>query len=132
MNTSSLTLDFLLVNAIVGVLLPILTQLVVRAKASPSVKALINLVLATIAGVLTPYLTLDHVPWQSIAVSVVQVLVTSITSYVGLMKPTGLAGSTGLIAQKVPGGIGTETPTTPETPATPDIPIPPMEQPTTP
>jgi hypothetical protein len=106
----SITLDYILVNLLVGGLIPIAVQLIARSHAPTNVKALINLVLATVAGVITPYITLAHVPWQSIFISIGQILLTSIVSYIGVLKPTGIAGSQGVIAQKVPGGIGTAQP----------------------
>lgn len=101
-----MTADLLLVNAIVGILLPLLVQLVVKAKAVAWVKTMVNIALSAVASALTPLLASSHVNWQTVALTFVQVFSLTIVSHYGILKPVGLTGAGGVIAALVPGGVG--------------------------
>lgn len=101
-----MTRDLLIVNLVVGILLPVLVQLLTAAKAPEPVKSLVNLVVAAAAAVLTPLLTVEHVDWTNALLTFGQVFVLSISSHYGLMKPAGVTGSEGRLAKVVPIGIG--------------------------
>jgi len=105
--------DLILVNLAVGVVLPLLVQLLAKAKAPASVKSLISLLLSGAAGVLTPLLTLDSIHWIPVGISIGQIFVVTIASHFGLLKPLNLTGSNGAIANAVPGGVGSEVPDAP-------------------
>jgi len=101
-----MSIDLILVNLAVGVVLPILVQLVAKAKASAAVKSLLSLLLAAVASVLTPLLVVDHIDWRTVGLSLAQVFVMTIASHYGLLKPLNVTGSQGTIAEAVPGGVG--------------------------
>lgn len=102
--------DVLLLNAVIGVLLPLVNQLLVKAKAPASFKVYANLVLSAVAGAATPYLVADSVPWKVLGLSIVQVFATSVVTHENLWKPTGVTGGDGAIASAVPGGVGPVAP----------------------
>lgn len=97
----------LLVNAVAGLLLPLLVQLVIKAHTTERVKVLVNLVLTAITATLAPLAVGDgHLDWKAIALSFAQIFGTTIIAHYGLLKPLGVTGSDGLIATAVPGGVG--------------------------
>lgn len=103
-----MTTDILLVNAIVGILIPLLVQLLAKAKAVGWVKSLLSLALSGLASVLVPLVTQPSIDWKVAALSFVQMFTLAVVSHYGILKPTGVTGSEGLIATTVPGGLGTE------------------------
>ena len=103
-----MTIDLLLANAVVGILLPLLVQLLSKATAAAWVKSVISMALSAVAAVLIPLLTLPDIDWRIAALSFVQVFVLAVTSHFGILKPVGVTGSEGMIAVAVPGGLGAE------------------------
>jgi|SRR6478735_6167461 hypothetical protein len=104
--------DLLLINAIVGIVIPALVALLTKAAAPDWVKAVVNLLLAAIAGVLTPMVAsgTDDIDWKVTGLTILQVFVLSVVAHYGLLKPTGLTGGAGVISQAVPGGVGPTDP----------------------
>lgn len=100
------TQDVLIVSSLVGAGLPALVAVLAHAKAPKAVKALVLLILSTAAGIVVPALSLPHISWTSVGLSVLTAEVTAVASHYGLLKPAGITGSSGLIATKVPTGIG--------------------------
>lgn len=99
--------DLLLLNALVGVALPLLVALVTKNVSSDRFKALALLVLSGISGYLTTLLAADvAVDWKSVAAAVLTIFVTAVASFFGFTKPAKIAGSDGLIQSVVPGGFG--------------------------
>lgn len=115
-----MSIDLLFVNALVGILLPLLVQLIAKAHASAQVKSLVNLGLSAAASVLTPLVTASHIDWRLTGLSFLQVFVLAVASHFGLLSPVGLTGSTGLLARLFPGGIGQD----PALPQEPNLPSP--------
>lgn len=103
-----MTTDLLLVNAIVGILLPLLVQLLASRPSPDWVKTVVNVALSAAASVLAPLLTVSHVDWKVAALTFAQVFGTAIVAHLGLLKPAGVTGADGLIAELVPGGLGQE------------------------
>lgn len=101
-----MTIDMLLANALVGVLIPLLVQLLAKAQAPGWVKSLLSMFLAAVAAVLVPLLTLPHIDWKIAALSFVQLFVLAVVTHYGFLKPVGVTGADGVIATAVPGGIG--------------------------
>lgn len=100
--------DLLLINTIVGIVLPVLVALLTKAAAPDWVKAMASLLLSAVAGVLTPMLTAGDNPvdWKLVLITILQVFVLSVVAHIGLLKPVGLTGGAGVIAVAVPGGVG--------------------------
>lgn len=101
-----MNLNIIVINAIIGVLLPWLVQLAVKWNAPASVKTLVNLFCSAVAGVLSPLLSADTIEWKIVLLSIIQVFVLSIATHYGLYKPAGVTGSAGAISNVVPIGIG--------------------------
>lgn len=100
-------LNLLLVNGVVGVIVPALVALIVRVNAPSWFKAVANLGLTAVAGVLTPLIvTGGTFDWRAVDISILEVFAASITAHYGLLKPTGITGTDGVIAQSVSGGLG--------------------------
>jgi hypothetical protein len=104
-----MSIDLMFVNALVGILLPLLVQLIAKAHASAQVKSLVNLGLSAAASVLTPLVASSHIDWRLTGLSFLQVFVLAIATHFGLLSPVGLTGSTGLLARIFPGGVGQDT-----------------------
>lgn len=101
-----MNVNILIVNLIIGLVIPAIVQLLSKWNAYPAVKSIINLLLSAIGGVLSPLLTASTVEWKIVLLSILQVFVTSLALHYGLYKQIGVTGSTGVIAQAVPAGIG--------------------------
>ena len=100
-----MTPDLLIINGIVGVLLPMIVQLLASRQSPDWVKTVISVALSAVASVLAPLVGVPHVDWKIIAISFMQVFAVAIVAHIGLFKPTGITGSDGLIATTVPGGF---------------------------
>lgn len=99
--------DLILLNALVGVVLPLLVALVTKNVSSARFKSLALLVLSGIGGYLTTLLASDAaVDWKTVGVAVLTIFVTAVASFFGFTKPAKIAGSDGLIQAAVPGGLG--------------------------
>ncbi|MGL5910164.1 MAG: hypothetical protein ACRCZP_09185 [Phycicoccus sp.] len=98
------------VGLAVSTLLPILVSLVTARAAESSTKALVLLALAAVSGLLTQWLAALEVgaafDWSQAALTVLSGYIVAVASHFGLWKPTGVTGSVGVVAARVPGGIG--------------------------
>ena len=99
--------DLLLLNALVGVVLPLLVALVTKNVSSARFKSLALLVLSALSGYFTVLLATDEpLDWQTVARSALTVAVAAVASFFGFTKPMGIAGSDGAIQSAVSGGLG--------------------------
>jgi len=99
--------DLLLLNALVGIVLPLLVALVTKQAASSGLKSAFLLGLSALGGYLTTLLYNDAaVDWKSVAVASLTVFVSAVASYYGFTKQVKLAGAEGVIQTKIPGGLG--------------------------
>lgn len=99
--------DLLLLNALVGVVLPLLVALITKSGSSARFKSLALLVLSGVGGYLTTLLASDAaVDWKSVGVAVVTIFVTAVASFFGFTQPAKIAGSDGAIQNAIPGGLG--------------------------
>lgn len=103
----------LVINLVISIVAPLLVSLITNSAADPRFKAIINLLIAAVVGVVTPFLT-GQQEWGSVQISVIllsiaQIWLTSIMAHYGLWKPTGVTGSDGSISASFPGGIGKPT-----------------------
>lgn len=103
-----------LLTLVVSVVLPALVALVTNRMASPGLKAVTLAGLAALVGFLSELL---HALVTALSFDVGTALLTWVTSFIiavaahyGLLKPTGLTGSQGVLARKLPGGIGEDDP----------------------
>lgn len=103
-------LNIIVINTIVGVLLPLLVQVAAKHSAPAWLKTIINLFVSAATGVLVPLLSADTIDWKLVIISIFQVFVLSVASHYGLFKPAKVTGSGGVIAKALPGGIGPKAP----------------------
>lgn len=115
--------SILLISALVGLVIPLVTQLVARAHAPDQAKVVVTLVLVAADGVLTPLVgSSEHVDWKLIGFSMLSAFLTSLGAHQGLWKPFGVTGHEGALGQPVsvappcpecgPADISASTPTT--------------------
>lgn len=102
-----MTQDILLLNALVGIVIPLVVALVTAKVASAKVKASVLLVLSAVGGYLTTLLVADvPVNWKNVATAIFTIVVAAGASFFTATKPLGIAGSDGVIQAKVSGGLG--------------------------
>lgn len=83
--------DLAMWSLIVGFLTPIVTSLFIQSSWTSGAKAVVNFIVAAIAGIGTVYFE-GNVDFNHVTVSTVLFcIVTSIASYHGLLRPTGVA-----------------------------------------
>jgi hypothetical protein len=82
-------------SLVVGFFVPIVTAVVIRQAWAPGLKAIANFVIAAVAALGVVYFKgdLDTSNKNAIVSSILLVLVTSIASYHGLLRPTLVAPS---------------------------------------
>lgn len=87
-------LDIPTLNLLLGVAIPLLVAALTRLRVSSGVKAVANLGLSALAGGLTAVLTTDGAfEFKTLLIGFLTTWGTSILSYYGLHKPTGLVGA---------------------------------------
>lgn len=100
----------LLVFVVVGLLLPLLVDLVTKRQASAAVKSTVLLALSLITGVLTDFLgalnTGQSFDWATALYGAAVTFVLGVVSFFGLTSSLGISGKDGAIQRAVPGGIG--------------------------
>ena len=92
----------------VAPLLPIVVALVTKSSASPGLKGTLLVVLAAVTALVAPAVQNGadiNVDGKFLGSFVVTVLV-ALGAHFGLLKPTGITGEGGVVAEKVPGGLG--------------------------
>lgn len=107
---TEITLDPLVVAAIGGALIPIITGLVTKYESATGVKAITALVLAVLVGALTAVTEDGSFTLEEVAEAALLAFGTNVTTYLGVWKPIGSTDA-------VPGqmlwpdkGIGTPVP----------------------
>lgn len=80
---------------VVGTLIPLLVGLVTKEVANSGLKGVLNALLSAVAGALTVLVDNGGVlgPWQELANAGFATFITSIATYYGVWKPTGVATS---------------------------------------
>lgn len=99
-----------LITILVGIVLPLVTGIITKLNATSAVKAVANAVLSVVAGFLV---ALANAPEQGLDLyvflyAVALAFVSSIASFHGIWKPTGIAGR--VQATTADFGIGSSTP----------------------
>lgn len=94
---------------LVGFLLPAVVAFVTKRWADSWYKAIVLLFLSVIAGWLTELQANGGTfkLWPTV-VNILVTFATAVISHFGLLQPTHVTGSDGIIQLSVPGGIGTE------------------------
>ncbi|MGL5910229.1 MAG: hypothetical protein ACRCZP_09520 [Phycicoccus sp.] len=99
-----------LIGLAVSTLLPVIVALVTARAAESSTKALTLLALAAVSGFLTQWLAALEVgagfDFSQALLTVLSGYIVAVASHFGLWKPTGVTGSAGVVAARVPAGIG--------------------------
>jgi hypothetical protein len=109
--------DYWLTFAIATVL-PALVALVTKKLASSGLKAIVLAVLSAVSGILTSVAANGgDFDWKKALTSFIVSFVTASATHYGLLKPVGISGTNGVVANAVPGGIGTEVPKPDPTPS---------------
>lgn len=100
----------LLVFVVVGLLLPLLVDLVTKRLASGAVKSTVLLALSLATGVLTTFLQALNAgqpfDWAAAGYGAAVTFVMGVVSFFGLTSSLGISGKDGMIQRAVPGGIG--------------------------
>lgn len=103
-----IVLSVVVLELYVAPLLPLVVALVTKANAPPALKTGVLVFLALVVALVAPAvqsgssITIDGPFVGRFAVA----LVVAIASHFGILKPLGVTGSEGAVAQKVPGGLG--------------------------
>lgn len=100
----------LLVFVIVGLVLPILVDLVTKRLASGAVKSTVLLALSLVTGVLTEFLASlnagNDFDWPAAGYGAAVTFVLGVVSFFGLTSSLGISGKDGAVQRALPGGIG--------------------------
>lgn len=100
-------IDLNWLNVIGSVVLPTLVALVTKRIASAGLKSLVLALLSVVSGLVQELVLANGVfEWRSFAANAFTQFVLAVVVHYGLMKPLGVTGSSGAIAQAVPGGVG--------------------------
>lgn len=92
--------DVAALTFVVSTLIPVLTALVTKAHASPGVKAVVTALLAGVAaGVALAIRQEGSVDLGQFVVTAALAWFTAITTHFGLLKPVGVTGADGAVAQ---------------------------------
>lgn len=94
-----------LLNVVVGVLLPLLVALVTHRVAAEWLKSLILLALSVLGGLLTT-VGVDSFHWKDFLLAFAVQFGSAVASHFGALKPLGITGSTGAIQTAIPAGLG--------------------------
>ncbi len=86
--------DVKALSFVLGTIIPVLVALLTKAGAHPGIKAVLNALLAAIAGVVSLAIASNGEIVVSAALSsIATVWFSSVATYYGLLKPTGTAGA---------------------------------------
>lgn len=100
----------MLVFVVVGLVLPVIVDLVTKRLASGAVKSSVLLGLSLITGVLTAFLQSLNaaIPfdWAAAGYGAAVTFVFGVVSFFGLTSSLGISGKNGAIQQALPGGVG--------------------------
>lgn len=96
-----------LMNVLLAAVLPMLTALVTARFANSSVKTLVLVLLTVISTAVQAIVQQDGTfEWRPFLMTATLQFLMSVGLHFGLLKPTGVTGAGGLVAEKVPAGIG--------------------------
>lgn len=98
----------LLLNVLVGIILPMLVGVVTHRLAASWVKSLVLLALSIIGGLLTT-VTVASFRWQDFVTNFLLQFGSAVVAHYGALKPTGITGSNGVIQKVISAGIGRTT-----------------------
>lgn len=98
----------LLLNVLVGVVLPMLVGVVTHRLAASWLKSLVLLALSVLGGLLTT-VAVASFRWQDFLTAFVLQFGTAVVAHYGALKPTGITGSNGAIQKQLSLGIGQGT-----------------------
>lgn len=98
-------LDYL--NLVLAVVLPVITSLITARFANSTVKTLV-LVLLTVISTALQQVFDDNgtIVWKHFLYTTVFQFLGSVGFHFGLLKPTNVTGTGGVISMKVPNGVG--------------------------
>ena len=95
----------------VATVLPALVALVTKKCSSSAFKGVALAALSAVAGIATSVQVAGGVfEWKTALTSFIITFVTATSTHYGLLKPTGVTGRDGALADAVPGGLGKEVP----------------------
>ena len=97
-----------LLTVVIGAVLPALTAIVTARDAPAGRKAVLLAVLSAVTGFAVAWQQDPH-DWKTGAVGAFWAFIAAVGAHFGLLKPIDVTGSGGLIARKVPGGVGGRT-----------------------
>jgi hypothetical protein len=83
--------DTSLLAALAGVIIPLLVGIVTKANASSGIKAIVNAALTALGGLVATVLPGDDFQWHPFLAAWLTAWLTSVGTYYGLLKPTGVA-----------------------------------------
>lgn len=94
---------------LVGTVIPMLTAVVAKRYTSSKFKDAVTIALSVVSGVLTPYvLTGGSFDFWTTVVAALFTYTTAVGVHYRILKPKGVTGTDGVIAQALPGGVGNE------------------------
>jgi len=97
------------VFVLVGLVLPVLVDLVTNQLASGAVKSIVLLALSLVSGLLTAFLQALNagIPfdWATAGYGAAVTFVCGVVSFFGLTSPLGISGKDGAIQQAIPRGL---------------------------
>lgn len=97
----------LLANLALSVVLPALVALVTNRCADKAIKSLCLLLLSAVAGAVTQLVADGGIwHWKPFCLSIASTFIASVAVHYGLLKPTRVTGTDGVVATAVPQGIG--------------------------
>lgn len=95
-----------IINLLVAFIIPLLVALVTKRFAEGWVKSLALIVLAACLALLVEWRDTGSFVVFDATILFVQNVLVAVTAHVGILKPAGLSGSDGKVAQRVPAGVG--------------------------
>lgn len=92
--------DVAALTFVVATLIPVLTALVTKAHASPGVKAVVTALLSAVAGAASVAIAGEGaIDVGHVAISIGVAWITAVSTHFGLLKPVGVTGAEGAVAQ---------------------------------
>lgn len=98
----------LLLDALIGVVLPMLVGVVTHRLAASWLKSLVLLALTVASAVLTTVGVSDF-HWLTFGTTFMVQFASAVVAHYGLLKPVGVTGANGVIQKLIPEGVGGST-----------------------
>jgi hypothetical protein len=98
----------LLLDALIGVVLPMLVGVVTHRLAASWLKSLALLALSVLSAVLTTVVVSDF-HWLTFGTTFMVQFASAVVAHYGLLKPVGITGADGVIQKLIPEGVGATT-----------------------